>query len=421
MKKAKEILKILDDRKINVISIILVSIIVQLLFLAILGDTAKLAIPADYISNYNPGAENILAGNGYTLENGEFISRYPPGFSLLLIIQIQVSTITGLSDITVIRFFSILTSIFSSLILYFIFTMVCKNRIAMLGALAWTTYPFHLWLIKNPNPEIPFILFFLGGLASLIYAIKERKLNYFVLSGILTACALLIRPIGLLLLPLYVGFLLFQGRPNLRITIKYAALFILAAFITILPWEIYAYSKINKVIPISINGPLSIVDGLTYAVAPGVRGDIATIPDDVRELMNGIAAKDNLDSMGIIAGFMLDEFSRNPLPVVKLFLLKTVRAWYATNAMWYENYILTLQIVYLLLLIPGFVIALKSSNDRKYIFLLFFVIVAYFWGMAMMVLTILRYMVPGIALLMIFIALTLDKLLSIIFKTSEDT
>ena len=161
------------NRKYTVYCIVLTSIVVQSLFLFISTDIAKLSEPHDYINYYKPGAENILSGRGYVDNDNEFIVRYPPGYSLYLIFPLSAAKVTNISETTIVKVFSLCTLTMATLFFFLMVELITGTRLAFISSMLWVTYPFHIWLVKNPYSEIPFMLFFFGSnsidIASLLH------------------------------------------------------------------------------------------------------------------------------------------------------------------------------------------------------------------------------------------------------------
>ena len=407
----KSIDRFLDNRKYILTSIILVSLLVQTLFLLVLGDVEDRAQPIDYIHFYKPGAENILSGMGFVDNDGNLIVQYSPGYPLYLTLPLFVTNVTSFHDITIIRIFNVFTTAASTIMFFLFVGLLFNTRIAFFSTFIWMTYPFHLWLIKAPNSEIPFLLFLFGGLWMYFRAMIKDNNVYLLLSGVLLGCAALIRPIGILL-----GFICCIALPLLkRYPIKRqifrGSIVLIGFIIAVLPWEMLVYFKTGEIIPLRKVKPEEMIPAYAFAIQPGAGGDQAPVPDDVMALMLRLSDKKDFESKRAVLGFLLEKFVDNPTPVIKLGLIKLARAWYATSSMWYENYILVIQIFYFMTIIPGLIIAFKQHREKFPTLLFMLSIVVYFWGMTFIAKSILRYMVPVMALLLIFSAIAFNNLI----------
>jgi hypothetical protein len=80
-------------------------------------------------------------------------------------------------------------------------------------------------------------------------------------------------------------------------------------------------------------------------------------------------------------------------------LLKLVRSWYATDAGRLDAIVLLIQIPYLLIAVVSTTLAWRKQTVHRQATIAVWSLVAYFWVMTTLVLSISRYMVPAAALL----------------------
>ena len=288
--------------------------------------------------------------------------------------------------------------------------LVFNQRVATISALLWITYLFNLWLVKQPNTEVPFILLFYSAIWFFLRGINHGRLASFVTVGALLGVAALVRPIALFLPFVLVLLLLLQ--PSIALGRRFVGAFsiVLMFLIVILPWEIKLKSETNHVVPLSTNGPSSMLDGLTFAAKVGKAGDRAWVPSTVERLAGRVRENQrSLHTVGQVAEFMAVEARKDPLAVIEMGLMKIVRSWYGTNAMWHERPTALIQAFYLLLAIPGIWLAHRRFPEKRFLILSLLAIVIYFWAMTVMVLSILRYMVPAMGILLMFGAVSLDS------------
>jgi len=188
-------------------------------------------------------------------------------------------------------------------------------------------------------------------------------------------------------------------------------IFLCGLLIPVLPWEIWTYHQTGEVILLITNGPLSIMDGLTFAVnSKGYRGDFQ-IPGAVETEMTNLDAQGyRLDSFPAILKAAWVELQQQPVGMVQLFILKALRGWYATDSGRGEIQTLIIHTLYLILLILSFFFCWRGKAYR-FLALTTGVLILYFWGMTTRVLSILRYMsfafafgfllVPGLVLFLV--------------------
>lgn len=403
---------IYQNRKLLLLSLFLLALAIELVFLFVYGKVgpAQQQIPAtDYLKVYEPVADNILAGKGIVLD-GEISIQSPPGYPLFLAGIFEFTRLTGWERLGSITVFNLILVALGACLLFLIAELVFDKRIALPASLLWMSYPFSLWFIKNPNTEVPFLFFLFLAVLFYFLAKKGSRPGLVLLAGIFLGIVALIRPIGLFL-PLVFSifiFFLFDSLAKKR-KIVFALVLLVGSLLPILPWEIYVWQGTGRIIPLAVNGPRSIVDGLTFALLPGTAGDKVAVSPDILSLMERIVATDLKTSLEI-AGFLGKELVLQPTAVLKLLGLKMTRAWYATSQKWWEGRLLLVQLFYLVLGFVGLIFSFKFFRAKIREITLFLVLILYFWGMAILGLSILRYIVPAMALVMIFSAIVLDRI-----------
>jgi len=413
--KVKMIFKTLK----HFIFIFLVVISIVLLFWTILPGGWSEQGASDYRSFYKPVALNLLAGKGLVTNNGDPAVRYPPGFPLILAGLFGLSEWTGTPKHWWLQGFTLLAIGLTCVFLYGLVLMVLGERIALITAILWMTYFANLWLTKQPNSEIAFLPVFYGALLLFGGMLWRGWTSPWVsLSvGALIGFASLIRPIAILLGILLAGLLIALRWKNDWKRYTMLTMFLLIGnIIVVMPWELWAWSRTGRWIPLSTGGAVSVRDGLTCAlVTKGYRRPLK-VPSAMQEVVIR-AVKEwregRLETIDDILAFLKGQMKENPLGVLQLFWWKMKRAWYGTDAQRSEEkWILVIQVPYLLLaLIGSLILWYKGSKYREWLFLTLLVVI-YFLGMTIMVLSILRYMVPAMGLLFPSIASLLDYTLN---------
>jgi len=130
------------------------------------------------------------------------------------------------------------------------------------------------------------------------------------------------------------------------------------------------------------------------------------VSKDIMDLMIR-AEEGGLDSFSKVINFLGKELVERPITLAKLFGWKLVRSWYATSQMWWETKILLVQLVYILSGLFGLIYLFRKCQKKipEAIFLL--TLILYFWFMTISALSILRYMVPAMAFVVIFSAVAI--------------
>jgi hypothetical protein len=374
----------------------------------------------DYQAFYRPVARNLLAGRGLVTEKGEPAVRYPPGYPLILAGLFWLSDRTGIGERYWVQGFTLLAMGLSCVFLYEIARRVVGERAGFLTGLLWAIYPLNLWIAKMPDSTIPFLLVFYGALLAFMRILwgDWPKPWVSLAMGLLIGYASLVRPIGILTGVLLASLILImrwkdRSRHHVLLTIT---LLLLGNLAVVTPWEIWAYRHTAQWIPLSTGGLPSVRDGITcFTITKGYRRPL-DVPAAMQAVVNEAITRwqeGKLDTLGELVAFLGDQLHRNPLGVLELLWTKVHRAWYGTDAQHREEWIiLFIQSVYLLLsLWGGWMLWRHGRNQREWLILVTSVVL-YFWGMTVLVLSIVRYMIPVMGLLFPSIALAVEKALT---------
>lgn len=402
---------IYNNKRLLLIFIFLLSLFASTVFLLLFKNIGPLQhrIPGtDYLTFYKPVADNILSGRGIVKE-GKLATATPPGYSIILSAILGLSYLLDIAELKLVVIFNLIITAAASLMIFLICQFLFNKKIGLIASFIWLSYPLNLWLVKNPNTEVPFILFLYLGVFLFILSLKKTSWKYIFLAGIFFGFASLVRPISFLISLVLALFIIFFPRelPK-RGKIFLALVLLIGNILAVLPWEIYVLFQTGELIPLSTLGPGAATIGLTFALRPGGAGHKVVVPDDVKALMERAEAED-FKSGAAIFRFCLKELFSRPIPFLKLLALKASRAWYATSQKWYEGLMLLIQIPYLLTAFLGLIFLVLQKKLRNTILLL--VIILYFWLMTISAHSILRYMLPVMGLVAIFSAVTLNKLI----------
>ena len=151
-------------------------------------------------------------------------------------------------------------------------------------------------------------------------------------------------------------------------------------------------------------GIQTIRNGLTFAIINKLSSfrQGVNVPQDVEILMRDFRARyDELQSLGGVVSAITAELRTRPITVAKLFALKAARSWYGTDSHRHEMPILLIQLPYLILILWSGIITWKQGGIPKQLAVGIWLMVLYFWGMTIISISTLRYMVPGMGLLFV--------------------
>jgi len=378
------------------------SVLVTSLFLMLLPESFSANQSSDFTSSYEPLARNLLLGNGYSVDGSNFYTYYPPGFPLIIAGQFWIARVFSLQE----GFVNAASNVFLVALTVTLFFHVARRLTSQLIALTTTgllmTYPFLLWLTKQPNSETPFIAVLFLSFSALLSAFLRQKKNkpWFLLSGFLLGLSMLIRPIAVFFPLVFVIsiFILLDKTPK-KVKLITSLIFLSGVLLAVLPWEINVFNKAGKVVLISENSSMALRGGLVFAVADKSYKQPVPVPKDVEALMMEIKQDYHsfLDRQTIISYFK-GKLVETPGTVFKLFGIKALRSWYATDSQSYENLILLAQIPYIVMIVVGSIIAWRKQGIYPKIMMVIWLITLINWGMTILVTSTLRYMVPVICL-----------------------
>ncbi|MCI0407657.1 MAG: glycosyltransferase family 39 protein, partial [Acidobacteria bacterium] len=356
-------------------------------------------LPPDYLDHYSPLAHSLLDGKGYRNASGQPAVLYPPGYSLILAGLFYFSGATGMGEAAALGMFNVLCGMGIAVLLFCIGKSLFGRRVALIGTLIWIAYPLYVWLARFPCTELPFMLLFFTAVFFVLRGIVRKsslEAPSFA-AGVLIGAASLIRPFAFLMsLPILPVLWHSSDRRDGVKRLIPCGLLLLGNFVAILPWEAWVYKESGMLIPLATSLRTSMLDGLSRLdTRPDLPGQVLPIPADVRTFLQDIARRsEELDSPAAIGSLLLRELRSIPWTVLKLLILKAVRALYATDSQRHERPVALLQVPYCLLALIGTGLAWKAGvHGRRFVGLLV-PLVFYSWGMAILVLSTVRYMVP---------------------------
>lgn len=349
--------------------------------------------------DYTLMVQDLLAGEGLRT------FRYPPVFPLVLAASLRLGDMFGASPAVGVLLLLLSTNVLNTLLVF-----LCARRLWSLPAglaapALWLLHPAVWRQFEQPLSGTLFTTFLLAAVLLLIQALADKRhfAGRAALIGVLLGLAMLTRPIGIALGVITAGFIaLFPENASFSSRLAGSGALLLASVLVVIPWELHAYHQLGDVIPLSTGGTPSILDGLSYAVDPSENRALH-VPPDVRQLQEDIFERqyEELSTTGDIVRFFLAELRTRPGTVFKLFAIKAARSWYGTDSGTLDQYLLVLQLPFLMIGAVGVTVALRHEGTIKRIGLLTLILILYFWGMTTLVLSILRYMLPALALLFI--------------------
>ncbi|MDD5216863.1 MAG: glycosyltransferase family 39 protein [Candidatus Omnitrophica bacterium] len=364
-----------------------------------------LDMPGDTEGFYAPVAESLAKGDGYTID-GKFATSYPPLYPLLLASIYIFTGEYGTTNI-VYPYCTIFLQSFSCGLLFLIANLLFHKRIAFLASMMYAAYPFFVILSVTKYTWVAMPLFtalFFISLFIFIIACREHRMVAFALSGFSLGLSGLVWPAVLFLwIPMSIFGVISvtkSGRKNGGI--KIILCFVLSYWIPVLLWSAIIYQNTGQVILLSNNQVVATRDGIFHREGSQLR-EYEFAQDAYSAMKNG-----GMNNMKDIMKFCVDETSQKPAAAISFAAFKLFRPWYGTDSERYELPILMIQLPYLLIGMYGFYVARRKNLFATYLSL---TIVLYFWFVSFTVLSILRYMLSAMGIVIMFCAVGIEDLI----------
>jgi 4-amino-4-deoxy-L-arabinose transferase-like glycosyltransferase len=361
---------------------------------------------SDFRVFYEPVALQLADGRGFHLPSGKPALQYPPGVPIVYAATFWLADRAGFSHEAGEAALQALLTILSGVLVAALALKCYGARVALLACVLWSTYPFHLWLTKQPSGEpLVCVLLLFAILAFIQWSASGRgALLWGCICGVVLGFAALTKPFTLALPAVFFVLAWVCNVPCTRIRRAVFSLAILAAFVLALsPWEVLAWRATGQIIPLCTNGPASAADGLTFSRLRKKAGPRQQLPTKVAALADDLAAhRKELRSSGGIARLLLTKVKQEPIEVASLFLTKAVQSWYSNDSHTHEHWTALVQFFYLPLFGMGAWLARSRDRQEKNFLLIAAGVTLYYWAMTTFAaLAIMRYMVPAISLLMV--------------------
>lgn len=387
------------------LGVLAVTMLLSLVFWSLLPASFQENQSTDYTNFYEPVARNIAGGQGVTLE-GEIATRYPPGFPLIVAATFRLGDALGVSNDSALLWLRLLCAGLSAVLIFALARLVWSPLPALVVALAWATYPFGLWLTKQPNSEIAFIPLLFGGVYVLWRAIirAPRAWYLYVLAGVLAGAAMLVRAAGIGLGLIFAMLVLLFAERNTgwATRLGLAALILIGNILVVVPWQGAVYARTGDFIPLSSGGAITIKDGLTFLAIPKDYRREVEVPGDVAAMM--VTFQDRrreMNTLGGVVEVVMEEAGQDPMAFAKIIGIKATRSWYGIDSRQFEGATLAIQLIYLGLSAWGSWYALRRGGNLRHLVAGNWLVAAYFWAMTMLVVPLLRYTLPVMGLLMV--------------------
>jgi 4-amino-4-deoxy-L-arabinose transferase-like glycosyltransferase len=263
----------------SLLIVFVVALVARLLFL-FLKDIPGLSVqPNPDALIYQGLARDILSGKAYGYGSHSecvaatfFIAPLYPFFLA------GVYKLLGQSNQVVLVIQAILGALTALLVAVMAGKLFGRKALFMAGLLA-ATHPYLVTQTGELLTEVPFVLFYVGGLLLYVVALTQtshrvrsrfstRGIPAIVGSGILLGAAMLCRPTPLAGFPILVAALILVGRQRpVRVRLIQATLLTLATILVIGPWILRIHSRCGVWVPIATNGEFTFYVGNSHGWA----------------------------------------------------------------------------------------------------------------------------------------------------------
>jgi 4-amino-4-deoxy-L-arabinose transferase-like glycosyltransferase len=388
------------------------AILASIIFWAVLPSRFEVTTSTDFDNYYRPVAMALLNGEGFTCQGTQPALRYTPGYPLILTGVYGSAQLFGIPDQTALSIFILLGSGLAAVWVFRLALSIWEPRPALISTALWITYPFALIVFRQANAALPFVVVFYGTLLLFWTHIRKQCRSgwAYLACGLLLGIATLIRPVAIWIGLLFAAILITTlHKTSIPRRLLLAGLMLAANLVIVLPWQMWVNAQTDEPVLLTTGGVPSIRDGLTFAAADKERVEIA-VPPDVLALQQAIFDQyADLRTFGDIASTMWGYFKTEPLTVIELFAIKAARSWYGTDSHQYDRWIAIVQIPYMVVIGWGLIATAKHNQPVRQLGGIILLIGLYFWGMTLLVLSIVRYMIPAIGLLFILIPAAFSK------------
>ena len=369
---------------------------------------------SDYKTSYEPVARQILQGNGPVREDGTPLIRRPPGYSFLLAGVFGVSDAIGVSEERALALLHIASFALAALVLFEIASQLWPWPWSLLTPIAFSTYPLLLWATTVGGSETVFLPALYACFLAFGATLRARgpAVRAGLACGLSAGVALMIRSAAIGLGLLMAGLVLFGiggKKPTERMGL--AAVILAGTLCAVAPWQFWLRGKTGEFHMVG-GGLASIKDGLTFT------GPLKRKTNTKRQYRRAIPVSEGLEelkhsfeqryrqfrSLSDIGAFLRQQWAERPAAVAELLGRKIARSWYGSDSGQYEWSILVVQLLYSIPVVLGLRATWGSGREfSRGLVCAALAVVVYFWAMTVAVLSIVRYMIPAIGLLFVFL------------------
>ena len=348
---------------------------------------------------------NRLINHQSIMVGDKVMNRYPPVYAYMLYGAYLVSDSIGMKYQHAVYILSmLLVALATVLISEITFLLYNSPWLSLFSGLLFATHPYNLSGVVKVLSYTPFMLFLLIAVWFMLLIIRKNKriLLFVIMTGLSLGVASMLRPIGLLLPFIFAAFLIiFLKQFKMFHRIALALLLLVMSELVLFPWQVFN-AKHDEAVLISSNQVYSMRDGFAFNNHAAKKDiDLPVKMDSTARKISMTNARNGREMFQVI----WQEVKDQPVVMAKLFGLKAIRSWYGVFIQdpVKEKIKLAFFFIYALLAIVGFLRYRGKNMLFRQFSWLFLIVLLYFWGMTILVVSMVRYMYPVFGLAVVFI------------------
>ncbi len=353
----------------------------------------------DTLGAYQPIAQSIINGDGYS-RKGILTATKAPLFVLFLVLMQKFFGVGFFAS----RIAFIFIDSLMCILVYQLAKLLGDRKTALSAGILTGLYPPLIWFSSvKIGSETIFTFFLVLCCLLLVYASIHNKSYFFAGAGCVLGLAALTRSAALFL-PFFVClyFFLKSGTKKRNMNLF---LFLLFFLLILSPWPVRNYMVFNRIFAGESRDTASIYVGSQSDFLTNTHQRRIFSNQRLKALsFNKNQVKDEFESRALyykaaISNY-IEQWDRNPLSLLKLYLKKFVMLWYYTESRRWDILMALLNFSILPFSVYGFFVLRSKFNCREALLLSFFVI--YFIIGCTIMFPLVRYMVPVMPFLLIF-------------------
>ena len=183
----------------------------------------------DY-ATYHLSATGVSQGNWEALG---LLEGKPWGYPLLLGLIYKLLGV----KIILAQYLNVILSLISIWLLYLLTSRLMGQSYGLLAAILYTLLPSQIFMNNVVNSEILFITLVLAGIYFSIRFMQDYSLKNLIFTGLFLGLSQVVRPVGMIYLLVFIGFLTLQLFPgHLKRAVKYGLVVLLSFYLMLVPF-----------------------------------------------------------------------------------------------------------------------------------------------------------------------------------------